>query len=317
MLAFRIGGDSPDTLHASALRLVGTLARSTGGLPWDDATRQVFSLERWQKRTDAFENGVPVVGEHIRIDMYRDGELLRLVTLGMQKMGLPDVVVNRVASHDADSMGSLMNLLCQAIAERPTLDQAGVIDPAFDSIKSQAARASMHFQEKARRRVHLKLAVGEREEGDAENRLIEIVFPGPPDGLQERQDAALDSMFGAHDELKLVQHNPELLAASASARARLMVLKPLWSKKPPELERLMVKGPFRTPSGGNEWMWIEVTSWEGTTIHGLLQSDPYEVTGLRAGARVAVEESSVFDYILHKADGGTEGNETAKLLTAQ
>ncbi|HEY2517575.1 MAG TPA: hypothetical protein VGI39_42185 [Polyangiaceae bacterium] len=155
LLAFRIGADSPDALHASALRLVGALARSTGGLPWDDATRQVFSLGRWQKRTDAFENGVPVVAEHIRIDMYRDGELLRLVTLGMEKMGLPDVAVNQVASHDADSMGSLMNLLCQAIAERPTLDQAGALALAFDSIKSRAARASMHFQEKARRQVLL------------------------------------------------------------------------------------------------------------------------------------------------------------------
>jgi uncharacterized protein YegJ (DUF2314 family) len=214
-------------------------------------------------------------------------------------------------------MGSVMNLLCQAIAERPSLEQAGGIDLAFDAIKSQAARAGIDFREKARRQVHLSLAVGQREEGDAENRLMEIVFPGPPDGLQERQNAAIVSMFGAHDELTRVKHDPELIAASESARARLMKLKRRWSKKPPELERLMVKGPFRTASGGTEWMWVELTNWDGTTIHGLLQSDPYEVPELHAGARVAVEEASVFDYILYKADGGMEGNETAKLLSAQ
>jgi uncharacterized protein YegJ (DUF2314 family) len=317
LLEFRIGGDAVDALYASALRLVGALAKSAGGLPWDDATRQVFSLEKWQSRIDAFESGVPVVAEHIKIDAYRDGELLRLVTLGMEKMGLPDVVVNQVSMHDSDSIGSLMNLLCQALAERPTLDESGTFDLAFDSIKSQAARAKVTFEDKAGRRVRLKLAIGERQEGDADNRLMEIVFPGPPDGLQERQNVAVTSMFGTHDEIKQVKHDPALLAASARARAKLMALKPVWSKQPPELEKLMVKGPFRTPSGGNEWMWVEVTSWEGTTIHGLLQNDPYEVEGLRAGSRVAVEESSIFDYILRKADGGIEGNETAKLLEAQ
>jgi uncharacterized protein YegJ (DUF2314 family) len=317
LLAFRIGGDSLDAQYASALRLVGALATRAGGLPWDDATRQVFSLQNWQKRIDAFENGVPIVTHHMRIDMYRDGELLRLVTLGMGKMGLPDVVVNQVSSHDADSMGTLMNLLCQVMAERPTLDHAGAIDLAFDSIKSPAARANVRFDEKAQRHVHLNLATGEREQGDADNALMEIVFPGPPDGLQERQNAALASMFGAHDALTRVKHDPALLAASARARARLMALKPVWSKQPPELERLMVKGPFSTPSGGNEWMWVEVTSWEGTTIHGLLQNDPYEAEGLRAGSRVAVDESSVFDYILQKTDGGVEGNETAKLLPGE
>src|ERR1700722_3271038 len=86
VLAFRVGGDTVDAMHVAALRLVGALARQTGGLPWDDATREVFSLERWQNQVDAFENGIPVVARHIRIDIYRDGELLRLVTLGMQKM---------------------------------------------------------------------------------------------------------------------------------------------------------------------------------------------------------------------------------------
>src|ERR1700727_1042851 len=124
-------------------------------------------------------------------------------------------------------------------------------------------------------------------------------------------------MFGVHDEPVRVRHDGEVLAASARARARLMALKPVWTKNPPELERLMVKGPFRSPSGETEWMWIEVTSWEGRTIHGILQNDPYLVEGLRAGSRVAVEEGSVFDYIVHDADGGSEGNETAKFLTEE
>jgi hypothetical protein len=38
------------------------------------------------------------------------------------------------------------------------------------------------------------------------------------------------------------------------------------------------------------------------------------VPGLRAGARVEVEEGSVFDYLHSREDGTVDGNTTAKLL---
>ncbi|MFW5739820.1 MAG: DUF2314 domain-containing protein [Myxococcota bacterium] len=76
----------------------------------------------------------------------------------------------------------------------------------------------------------------------------------------------------------------------------------------------MVKAPFKTASGGNEWMWVEVISWQGSTIRGVLQNVPYDMPGLKQGARVEVEESAIFDYIYTSSDGGQVGNETDALL---
>ena len=78
----------------------------------------------------------------------------------------------------------------------------------------------------------------------------------------------------------------------------------------------MVKKPFET-ANGNEWMWIEVTQWEGEQMTGVLQNDPYEIPDLKAGAVVIFSESEVFDYILYKPDGTTEGNETGKILESR
>jgi uncharacterized protein YegJ (DUF2314 family) len=61
-------------------------------------------------------------------------------------------------------------------------------------------------------------------------------------------------------------------------------------------------------------MWVDVLRWKGTTIEGILQNDPAAVSGLRGGARVSVEEDAVFDYLLKRARGTSEGNTTGELM---
>ena len=62
-------------------------------------------------------------------------------------------------------------------------------------------------------------------------------------------------------------------------------------------------------------MWVEVLQWPGDVIHGLLRNDPHDVPGLKAGMRVTIQQNNVFDYLRRYADGRSEGNETARLIT--
>jgi uncharacterized protein YegJ (DUF2314 family) len=156
--------------------------------------------------------------------------------------------------------------------------------------------------------------VARRDQGDPENRLIEIVFPGPSLRRQERHSALLAELFGTQDEVVGVRHDDEVLAASARARKAVLKHKPRYASEPPLGEQLLVKAPFATPDGGNEWMWIEVVRWQGTTLRGVLQNEPHQVPGLKSGARVEVQESSLFDFILIRPDGTREGNETGALI---
>lgn len=75
-----------------------------------------------------------------------------------------------------------------------------------------------------------------------------------------------------------------------------------------------VKAPFATPDGSKEWMWVEVVRWDGDTIHGVLNTDPSQIPGLAAGARVSVSSQDVFDYLLERGDAGQEGNETGAIM---
>jgi len=278
-----------------------------------------FSREVWATRVQGWQDGLPDITHHTLIHVYRHGELMRLVSLGMGKFALPDVAVDQVASSEQGTIGNIINLACQTLLERPVLARAGELTLAIDEVKHPGARswATENILDGAERRATVQLAVGVREEGDARNPLVEIVFPGPAAELQVRQTALANRLFGSKDSIAYIEHDDEVLAASRRAKAALMKYKPRYLKEPPEGEHLLVKAPFRTKTGGNEWMWVEVVRWQGRTIRGILQNDPFEVPDLKSGARVEVKEGSLFDYILEKKDGTKEGNETGRLIERQ
>jgi uncharacterized protein YegJ (DUF2314 family) len=199
--------------------------------------------------------------------------------------------------------------------EHPSISRAGELDVRVAGISNLAARERVEKDMLGGSGAGvLHLAIAERHEGDAENRLVEIAFPGAASKLQERQARTLAEILGTKDDVVGTTHDDALLEASKRARQRAMLLKPKFANGPPDLEQLLVKAPFKTPAGDNEWMWIEVTRWSGGQIQGILQNEPVAPMDLESGARVAVPEASIFDYIYRHADGGVEGNETAALL---
>jgi len=288
------------------------LALRCGGLLWDEDTRELFTGEAWRDRMRRAGVAPLHAPALFTIHSYRDGELVRMVTLGLAKLGLPDLVVAEVAPDGTTEMATLINLVAQTMADGAVVREGGLIDVDSASVPDKAGGPSY-----AGVRMALAMVVATPDEGDADNRLWEIAFPGgPASELQERQDAVVSQLFGTRDEITPVEHDEEMMETSRRARARLLsvikkqVQKPSWL----DLNHLMVKAPFRTDDGGNEWMWMDVLRWKGATIDGILQNEPAAVSGLKAGARVSVAEDSVFDYTLRRADGSQEGNTTGAIM---
>jgi len=127
----------------------------------------------------------------------------------------------------------------------------------------------------------------------------------------------LHSLFGSADSITYVQHTKRLLAASEAARTKLPELQQAFARGLKPGEYLLVKAPFATPKGGQEWMWVEVTAWKGDAITGLLNNDPVDVPTLHAGQIVQVSQSKVFDYLRRLPDGHEEGNTTGVILLEQ
>ena len=303
-----------------ATAITEAIARETGGLIWDEETREVFTADEWRKRRiESWTGTIPDVSAHTTIHAYNDGEYVRAITLGMAKLGLPDVVVQNFSWSLNRNVGHLVNALCQSLAEGGQIAQAGDYELNFRAIKNRGVRETFvgSLMPNAKGVARLSLMQGTAEEGDPHNRLIEIGFdryPGPD--VHARQNAMLSALFGWEDSIKRVRHDAQLDAASKRAKARLPALRQAFAAGLAPGETIQVKAPFATPKGATEWMWVEVTEWQGGTLRGLLKNEPFDIPGLHGGQVVQVREDEVFDFIRRDPNGKEEGNETGRIIEA-
>ena len=300
--------------------LWGDLAAATGGVPWDDDSRQAFSVQSWQEqRTAHWQQGLPRIDNHMTMHLYDNGGMIRLVTLGMDQLGLPDLTVPSIIRNDAEVMGPLINAAAQAMVEGATIQPGGILELDLASLRhSELREALQSYVVEGSGKATLKLVQATPQEGDADNRLWEIAFPGTGDAYHQAQVTTLEAVFGASDDgVTYMEHDAELLAASEKSRAELLAMKAELQGHFDQGWALLVKGPFPTPSGGTEWMWVEVRSWQGETFEGLLINEPVEITELKYGMTVQVTEAEFFDYRLDKPDGTTLGWHATRLQAAR
>jgi uncharacterized protein YegJ (DUF2314 family) len=298
--------------------LVEEVARKTGGLVWDEETREVFSPDNWhERRLKTWVRDVPDISSQTVVQTYKKDELVRAITLGMTKAGLPDVVMDDFPWSSEHQVGNLINLFCQSMAEGAVFEKSGKFALDLRAIKNSEVRDTRLKSSKENfvGVAYLSLKPGVWEEGDPKNRLIQIT----PDrymgnDVPAKLDRMLDCVFGWEDKVTAVEHNEELLQESSKERAKLPGLQKDFNAGLPPGEFIQVKAPFKTPDGGNEWMWVEITSWKGNLIRGVLENKPLNIPDLHAGQIVEIWQGDVFDYIRQYSDEHKEGNTTGALL---
>ncbi len=293
-------------LHRDALRMTAAVAVKTGGLIWDEDTGQLLSQAAWKKRLSADPAHPANLGQHFAVRSYREGNLVRLVSFGMSKFGLPDITIEDVPVASASAMANLLNLVAARLVAKPKLETRGEVTIDLSKLGIELPKGAVG-------RIVLGLAVAEPKEGQPENRTVAVTFPGT-DTLHERQAKVLAKITGARDELKRSPMDLEILEARQQAQRELAALQPAFAGGLAKHEMLLVKAPFPTLTGSQEWMWVEIQGWEGKKIKGILQNDPQLTKDLKAGSAVEVNQALVMDYIHKKADGTIVGNATAKIL---
>ena len=320
--AFVLDFESPATRVWTGLRtanlLVEDIARETGGLIWDEETREVFSPDAWhQTRLAKWAGDIPAIQTQTVIHAYQEGEFVRAISLGMGKAGLPDVVVENFVWSQQRQVGHLINLFSQSMAEGAAFNVPGPYTLKLQALRNDDVREpqAKTLKPGATGVAYLTLKRGAPDEGDPDNRLI-VLAPDRYSGsdYHARLDGMISCFFGATDAATGVKHDEVLLEASRKAREDLPALKKAFNAGLEPSESILLKAPFKTTDGSNEWMWVEVSRWQEGRITGVLDNDPFNVPDLHAGQTVAINEEDVFDYIRHYPDGHTEGNTTGPIL---
>ena len=302
----------------AANRLAHQLAAEQGAFLWDDETREFFTAARWkEERLEGWKAGPPTVSAHITVHVYGEGDAVRFVSLGMVKLGLPDLVVEQVPQSLTRPMGTVLNGVAQLLAEGLTLSGDGSLKVDLGRVKDGRTRTQLDVKTtvSAERKLTLRALEARRDSGDPVNPLLELDFPGegaPP----ARQIAALDTLLGKSPDtfVPVPPGDPELAAVATQARARLQQLRPRIEKGLAPPEALVVKAAFPTDDGSSEHMWFVVTGWEQERLRGTLANEPFEVSGLRLGSSVSVLLQDVDDFRYTRPDGKEEGGESSRIL---
>jgi uncharacterized protein YegJ (DUF2314 family) len=301
-----------------ANKIVAQLAQQSNGLIWDEESREIFSVDEWRsRRVLNWTQGAPDVSKHTVIHAYKKQEYARAITLGMAKFGLPDVVVEEFSWSLNTSIGNLINAFAQTMVEGAIFTKQGEYDLKLNAIQNTAMREAnvLTLKKNAESTARLSFKNGTNEDGDPQNRLIEITFnryPGPDN--HAKQEKLIGSLWGSEDSVVSVKHNNELEATSKRARAKLPALQHAFTLGLAPGEFIQVKAPFEVPTGGREWMWVEIIEWKSGRIKGLLKNEPASIPKLHGGQIVEVREQDVFDYIRRFANGKQEGNETGDII---
>lgn len=305
-ISMKATGEPVATLRALAAAALA-VARERHGWVYDPVVNHGYTAAQFEKHVPRD----PVDVEK-QIDIHGvmgDNEQPFLDTLGMVKLGLPELRVSAVASGQLSSMATLINATAQAMLARD-IDVPSTVDIDMATLPGEwhldrirARGGSGHVRWKVRWTT-------DPDSGDDEIELVPAAGSGA-----EGAYALLDDCLGKQPD-HTTEHDkddPELIAAAVKARAELQRRRPHYARGVPPGERLSVKAPFRE-AGTTEWMWVDVVSWKGDLFEGSLDNEPERVKNVKLGQTVRVKLADVADFIAHAADGSTSGGYSVEVL---
>lgn len=201
--------------------LVEKIARETGGLVWDEETREVYSPDAWHKRRIGdWKEGVPRISTQTVVHVYENGEFERAISLGMSKVGSPDVVVEELSQMSEDQVASLINEFSQLMAEGYEFREGGRFRLDVREIRDARMRDAELKSLKGNGTgvACLTLHEGKSEDGDPKNKLIELGFERyAGNDRHAKQDAALSWLFGWEDSSAQIENTTGELIRNAGA----------------------------------------------------------------------------------------------------
>ncbi|MDI9310122.1 MAG: DUF2314 domain-containing protein [Limnohabitans sp.] len=282
---------------------------------YDLETRLYYDKNFWKQKT-ALKSEIINIIKHINIHVYQnENEFCRAITLGMHKFGLPDICINNISCSQIESVENLINLTAQTLYEKKEIEKNGQLELDIDIINSVELKESLlsFIYENAEKKAVIDIVEGKLEEGDPDNRLIEISFPKID--TQIFQKKIFTKLFGFNDNIQFVKHNELIKKESQKAKDKLPELYKKFKQGLPTNSSLHMKFQFTDDQGNSEYMWVEIIKWEKLdAITGILNNTPYVLKNVKAGQKITKKSNEMFDYILYNPDGTQEGNETEKLL---
>lgn len=292
--------------------LAVALAEKTQGTVHDQVTDRLEKPADFAKRAVTSPLDQPAFRKD-RIDYQyttRQTGSMRLITAGMIRYGAPDLEVfgatREVAQRLTDVLGALGAAMAAGAKTSPIKITLGDIESARGAKFEDSAAMPPPIP------IDIDLEDIPPETGDPNDVMVRVI---PPDGPSpEGYEDLSASFFGAAGDAPSPEE--ELRATRTKAQMRLADALARWRKMKPGAS-LFVEIPFPTDASGAtdpmsnpdafDFLSIEVTAFDATTVTGTVYEDPGGALGVKKGDSVTRKQTEVTDYVMRLPDGGIEG----------
>jgi hypothetical protein len=309
---------SPQALAVrTAFAATAALALATGGAVWDQLLSRIESAREFAKHApteplsaSVFRaDRVQVLYEpETRDDLGPDaaggrarGAVVRVLTAGLARWGAPDVEWRAVPRAASERAGRIALRVAQAVAGG--LEQGPIVVPRAEvAPETPADGTSPALPERGQMvnddagdaatlpdSVAIRILPANPENDDPNDFFARIVPPG--EGVVGSLEL-VERFFGA---FAATAPDPETaLTEARTAQTSLGATLATWATSRAHGARLLVRLPFPIPgSTGVESMWVDVSSYDATTVTGTLVDDPLGATDLARGERVTRPRADV------------------------
>jgi hypothetical protein len=318
-LIVRVSGDAlPDQLPArGGFAVVAALAERTKGFVFDAVTDRLERPATFLTHAITEPLGASVYRKdrvQIEYDPSDEGGI-RLLSTGLLRFGAPDLVVTTVPRSSAQHMADVLGALAQALADGAVASPLTIDMDAIERARGAKFGADAGLPPK------IGVAIGldsiPPREGDPNENMV-VVSPREGPSATAYEDLAT-LFFGAPlSEDDNPPSGEDLEAIRTKTQKLLPDLLARYKKMNHDEASLFLQIPFLNPEEESpnadpmkepekfDFIWIDVTSWDDTTVTGTPIDDSTVVPGLTQGASVTQPRSKVTDYDLKSEDGGHE-----------
>ncbi len=307
------GPPQPSQLPARAgFALTAALAEKMHGLVHDQVTDRLESPAEFVKRAIV----APLDQSAFRKDRIdyqfttREGGNLRLITAGMLRYGAPDLEVygapRTISQRLADVLGALGEALAGGASSSPITITLSDIERVRGVKFGDSASMPPPMP------IEIDLDNVTPETGDPNDVMARVI---PPDGPSpEGYEDLAASFFGLADEGPSALD--EMRGTREKAQRALNDVLDRFAKMKGQGAALFLEIPFPTATDGGsdpmanpdafDFISIEITSFDATTVTGTLYEDPAGAVGVKKGDSLTRKRAEVTDYVLRLPDGGME-----------
>jgi uncharacterized protein YegJ (DUF2314 family) len=277
----------------------------------------------------SYSEGLPThgeihVGKHIMVPMsIGEGGLGWMTTSGMVKFGLPDFEVTDLPPN-LDRWAMLMNGMAQRVVnqllrapQEASLD-AVELESETPLTTGEVAWSGGGNATEARSML-IRLEYGPSDKARDKTPMIRLL---PPHNFRGEKGVwlthCLSELVGGEDTSKGVPTESQAMQrANERAIAELPDIKRRFIVGLQPGQNLYVKQGFAMADGHNEYMWIVIARWVGTTLTGKLANEPRFRKDLVSGQTVELQESDVFDWMLQLPGDRREGGYTINVTLGE